>query len=292
MKKLWIIMMGIMILALAACGSNSETKEAKGEENADQSETSEESEIDMQSLIDQMKMDATIDTTEDTAKFNFSLENTGDEPVILGFTSSQQYEVKVENSNGESVYTFSANKMFTQELTTEEVASGDSLSATETWTGIEEKGDYKATITFLVDSINDQPLEATPYQVTQSFTIDGNAEKDQTGDESKTYGDGEAFRNVKVSGQNGSYVINGEARVFEGNFMYSVEDGHMVQVEPTSVQVEKGAPEWSKFELKINIPKDKLPDYGTLSLVLFEESAKDGKPTHVNNIPLEQFPSE
>jgi hypothetical protein len=290
MKKLWIIMVGIMILALAACGSNSDTKEANGEEHPDQSETSEESEIDMQSLIDQMKMDATIDTTEDTAKFNFSLENTGDEPAILGFTSSQQYEVKVENSSGESVYTFSANKMFTQELTTEEVASGDSLSATETWTGIEEEGDYKATITFLVDTINDQPLEANPYQVTQPFTIDGSAEKDQTGNE--TYGDGEAFRNVEVSGQNGSYIINGEARVFEGNFMYSVEDGHMVQVEPTSVQVEKGAPEWSEFELEINIPKDKLPDYGTLSLVLFEESAKDGEPTHVNTIPLEQFPSE
>ncbi|ARI78052.1 BsuPI-related putative proteinase inhibitor [Halobacillus mangrovi] len=292
MKNLWIIMVGIMILALAACGSNSETKEANGEENTEQNEAAEEPEIDMESLISQLKMDATVETTEDTAKFDFSLENTGEEPLIIGFTSSQQYEVKVKNAEGESVYTFSADKMFTQELTTEEIPAGESLSATETWTGIEAKGNYEATITFLVDSINDQSLEATPYQVTQSFTIEDRPEKEDTNDKSKTYGNGEAFRNVKVSGENGSYMVKGEARVFEGTFMYSVEDGHMVQVEPTSVQVEKGAPEWSEFELEINVPEDLLPDYGTLTLVLFEESANDGKPTHVNNIPLEQFPSE
>ncbi|MGI8314461.1 BsuPI-related putative proteinase inhibitor [Halobacillus mangrovi] len=292
MKKLWIIMVGIMILTLVACGSKSETKEANGEENTEQNEAAEEPEINMESLISQLKMDAKVETTEDTAKFDFSLENTGEDPLIIGFTSSQQYEVKVENEEGESVYTFSADKMFAQGLTTEEIPAGEALSATETWTGIEEKGNYEATITFLVDSINDQSLEATPYQMTQSFTIEDSPEKEESNEENKKYGNGEAFRNIKVSGESGSYIVKGEARVFEGNFMYSVEDGHMVQVEPTSVQVEKGAPEWSEFELEVNVSPEQLPDYGTLTLVLFEESAKDGKPIHVNNIPLEQFPSE
>lgn len=301
MKKYFAILLGVMMLLLAACGNDSETNEANGEEKKDQTseETSEdqEAEIDMETLIDQVVMDATIDTTNDTATFNFSLENAGEDPVILGFNSSQKYEIQVTNEEGENVYTFSADKMFTQELTTEELGQGDVLEAKETWTGIEEPGNYEATMTFLVNTINDQPIEANPFQVTQTFTIeeDGSQEGNQETEEEPTSeyeGDGQAFRDITVTGEKGEYVVKGEARVFEGNFMYSVEDGHNVQIEPTSFQVDEGAPSWSTFELTIEIPEEDLPNFGTLTLTLFEESAKDGSPTNVNYIPLENFQPE
>ncbi|GEN52926.1 BsuPI-related putative proteinase inhibitor [Halobacillus faecis] len=298
MKKFLAILLGTLVISLAACANETEN-EASGEEKEDQmtEEPSEqEPEVDMEALIEQVAMDATVDTTSNTATFNFSLENAGEEPVTLGFTSSQKYEVQVKNEAGESVYTFSADKMFTQELTTEELAQGDVFDVKETWTGIEKPGTYEATMTFLVNTINDQPLEANPFQVTQSFTIEEETDEEEGSENeapsSQHDGDGQAFRDITVSGEKGSYVVKGEARVFEGSFMYSVEDGHHVHVEPTAFQVDEGGPSWSAFELKIDIPEEDLPMFGTLTLTLFEESAQDGSPTNINYIPLENFQPE
>lgn len=296
MKKiLFAMMMGVIVLTLAACGSNGDMDEANGEgtDNEEQVSEDQESEVDMDALINQMAMDVEVNTSEDAANFDFSLTNTGEEAVNLGFTSSQQYEVKVTNASGENVYTFSSDKSFTQEMTTTELANGDSLSASEAWTDV-KPGDYEATVTFLVDTINDQSVEAQPFEMTQPFTIEeAQEEPEEKTDVKKFEGNGEAFRNITVEGEKGSYIVKGEARVFEGAFMYSIEDGHNVIVEPTAVQVDgSGAPSWSPFEIEVSIPKEKLPEFGTMTMSIFEASAKDGKPTHVNYIPLENFQPE
>ncbi|UOQ43464.1 BsuPI-related putative proteinase inhibitor [Halobacillus salinarum] len=204
--------------------------------STDTGNQSEESVENMEALINQLTLDATVDTSSDRAAFHFSLTNQGDKPVILGFNSSQQYEIKVENSNGESVYTYSADKMFTQQLTTEELASQESLKNSETWEAIKTPGNYTVTITYLVSSINDQPLDAEPFQATQRFIIEDQKPEDPEANQ--------AFKDIKVSGNNGNYTVTGKAKVFEGSFMYTVEDGHHVQIEPTAVQAEAGAPQW------------------------------------------------
>ncbi|MBA2174515.1 hypothetical protein H0266_06290 [Halobacillus locisalis] len=302
MKKWFAMMMGVIVLMLAACATDGEMDEANGEGTEDQPEEevveNQEPEVDMDALIDQVTMDATVETDGTAANFDFSLTNDGEEAVILGFTSSQKYEIQVTNADGENVYTFSADKMFTQEMTTEELANGETLTASETWTGA-EPGEYEATFTFLVDTINDQSVEANPFEVTQSFTIEAETEEEVKEEEEtkeeevkEFEGDGQAFREIKVSGQNGSYVVSGEARVFEGSFMYSIEDGHNMIVEPTAVQVDEGAPSWSAFEIEVSIPEEKLPEFGTVTMSIFEESAKGGKPTNVNYIPLESIQPE
>jgi len=98
-----------------------------------------------------------------------------------------------------------------------------------------------------------------------------------------------AFRGVTVSGSDGSYVVRGEARVFEATMQYAVSDGHRYLLEKTA-QVNEGAPAWSAFELKIDIPAAQRPANGTLTLELFEYSAKDGAKTNVWTVPLESFP--
>jgi|GEM_PF-6038120 len=438
MKHLLAILMGVMMITMAACGNeaDSESKEAKAEEPVAE-EQSEEKGEEVEAFIQSLNMEANVETSEETADFQMSLENTSDEPVTLGFTSSQEYEIQVRNAEGESVYTFSADKMFTQEMISKDLAAGESLTAEETWTGIEEPGDYEATITFLINSINEQPLEAEPFQVTKSFSIEAadqetvnsqeeneatseetekepplesdqdketseevkteeksvSAEEDGfrnievsgkdgaytvTGEAHVSHGEftylvedghhvliepetmevgnksewapftlelsisnedlpdfgtvtltlkvksedsedetiknvpleeiaqsepenetestkrevkteGEAFRNVTVSGENGAYTIEGETRVHEGSFIYTVEDGHYVLVEPTSVQVVEGAPAWSSFEIEIDISEEDLPTYGSLTLTVFEESAEDGSAVHVNHLLLQKF---
>ncbi|MFZ0370617.1 MAG: BsuPI-related putative proteinase inhibitor [Halobacillus sp.] len=432
MKHVLAILMGVMMITMAACGNEAESETKSKEVKVEEPKAEE-----VEAFIQSLNMEANVETSENTADFQMSLENTSDEALTLGFTSSQEYEIQVTNAEGESVYTFSANKMFTQEMISKDLAAGESLTAEETWTSIEEPGDYEATITFLVNSINEQPLEAEPFQLTKSFSVEaadqetGNSQEEnevpptepeketplesdkdkETNEEVKTeektvsaeedgfrnievsgkdgaytvtgeahvshgeftylvedghqvliepetmevgnefewapftlelsipnedlpdFGmvtltlkgksegsedetiknvaleeiaqsesenetestkrevktEGEAFRNVTLSGENGDYTIEGEARVHEGSFVYTVEDGHYVLVVPTTVQVAEGAPAWSSFKVEIDIPEKDLPGFGSLTLTLFEESAEDGSPVHVNNLLLQKF---
>lgn len=93
----------------------------------------------------------------------------------------------------------------------------------------------------------------------------------------------EAFRNITVSGSRGSYVITGEARIFEATVQYEVEDGHYVLLEGFTTASE-GAPGWGTFTINIELPEASLPQNATLRLILFEASAKDG--SHINELPV------
>jgi hypothetical protein len=97
-----------------------------------------------------------------------------------------------------------------------------------------------------------------------------------------------AFRNVRVSGTDGHYTVTGEGRVFEATMNYAVEDGHDYLLE-NFYTLDEGAPAWSTFTLNIVIPQKQLPENGTLTLELFEYSAKDGTRINTLSVPLETF---
>ncbi len=96
----------------------------------------------------------------------------------------------------------------------------------------------------------------------------------------------QAFRNITVRGSNGNYVVTGEARVYEATIQYEVEDGHYIFLEGY-VTASEGAPDWGTFNININIPEEDLPGYGTLMLILFEESADDGSRVNELHVVLE-----
>jgi predicted small lipoprotein YifL len=78
------------------------------------------------------------------------------------------------------------------------------------------------------------------------------------------------------------FEIKGYARVFEASFGITLEDGHNILVE-TCGQASQGAPEWGEFTVKIKYENPSNP-VGTL--ILFEESAKDGSPVHQIMLPV------
>ena len=82
------------------------------------------------------------------------------------------------------------------------------------------------------------------------------------------------FRNVTVtkSAQN-TYTIEGEGQIFEANFGWVVEDGHN-ELKQGFQMTDAGAPEWGKFKFTVEVEKQQ-PN-STLTLILFETSAKDG----------------
>lgn len=99
----------------------------------------------------------------------------------------------------------------------------------------------------------------------------------------KTY-ENDRFRNVSIQkGNANEFIVEGEARVFEGTVSWVVEDGHnelMNGFETTDA----GAPAWGHFKLTFEAKKQE-PN-STLTLVLFESSAKDGSRVHELPIPL------
>ena len=92
------------------------------------------------------------------------------------------------------------------------------------------------------------------------------------------------FKDVTVqkTGEN-EYTIEGKGQIFEASFNYVVEDGHE-EIKKGYQTTDAGAPAWGKFKFNIDVPK-KRPN-STLTLILFETSAEDGRRVHELPIPL------
>jgi len=78
------------------------------------------------------------------------------------------------------------------------------------------------------------------------------------------------------------FTVEGEARVFEAAFSWSLEDGHFVLAEGEAL-AEEGAPEWGKFTIDVKFDHAVQTN---MVLVLYVKSAKDGSAEHTLAIPL------
>ena len=81
--------------------------------------------------------------------------------------------------------------------------------------------------------------------------------------------------------EDGSVVVKGKARVFEGVFQYAVISGTEILLE-NHYQTD-GAPAWGNFEISID---KELLTKEEVSFELFVYSAKDGSKTDVLTIPI------
>lgn len=94
----------------------------------------------------------------------------------------------------------------------------------------------------------------------------------------------EVFKNVHVqkTGET-TYLVAGQARVFEGVYHYLVRDGNEVIIDGRG-KTDAAAPAFGKFSFSVDVNKKTTID--GLYLVLFEVGAKDGSLQHELPIPL------
>lgn len=78
------------------------------------------------------------------------------------------------------------------------------------------------------------------------------------------------------------FTVEGEARVFEAAFSWTLEDGHHIMAEGHEMAAE-GAPAWGRFRFDIGYEKASQPN---MMLILYVHSAKDGSAEHELVIPL------
>ncbi|WLR51540.1 BsuPI-related putative proteinase inhibitor [Bacillus tianshenii] len=267
MKKfLAVILTGIL---LAGCGQTAEDENPPAEDKPqDEAQAAEET-------LESLGASADIHQSGKAVMFDMELANNGSEDAELTYTSGQQYEIVVTNEENEEVYRYSKDQAFTEAIEEKTLQAGESMTWHEEWTPQDAKsGTYEATITLMPAKVNGEEVSEKTFEISKTFEIEEQ---------------GTAFKNLQVEGDEGKYSITGEARVFEGVFFYSVEEGHEYLVEETKVDVKQGAPNWSPFTIELDIPKEDLPVNGTVTLVLYEKSAKDGQPTNVTTIKVDDI---
>ncbi|WP_173916971.1 BsuPI-related putative proteinase inhibitor [Halobacillus sp. Marseille-Q1614] len=295
MKKWLPFMASLLVVFLVACSSSDENSEGEDNMENDKSSNEETNPENIVSLIEQLTFDGQAHQSENGISFDFFITNDSEKPITLGFSSSQKYEIILKNEAGEEVYRYSKDQMFAQQLTTEELEPRGQLAASET---IEEDlppGEYEATMSFLVKTVNDQPLNTKPFVITDTVTIGGEGGEEssphqgENADASSAEPQyGEVFREMTMSGENGQYSVSGEANVNKGEFYYTIDDGHNIFVEDEPVKVDDPQAEWSPFSLEIELNPDKLPDSGALVMTIYEKD-ENGEPVNMNYVPLENF---
>lgn len=93
------------------------------------------------------------------------------------------------------------------------------------------------------------------------------------------------FRNVTVEKVNvDKFRVKGEGQIFEACFNWIVEDGDY-ELKKGYEMTDAGAPEWGKFDFTVDVAKNRKNS--TLTLILFEISAKDGSRQH--ELPIVLF---
>ena len=123
--------------------------------------------------------------------------------------------------------------------------------------------------------VNDSLISGDTTQIEKSIKTNKEITKEYSN---------QRFRKViveKIASE--KYHIQGEAQIFESNFNWVIEDGHN-ELKKGHEMTDAGAPEWGKFDFIIDNPKKN--DYATLTIILFEISAKDGSRQYELPIPL------
>lgn len=149
MKKWWIIWM-FGILLLAACGST-EMNETSGEGG------------------EEMTNELTQQIKEENGDYFLVITNGTEEDVTLTFTSGQQFEYQLFDDAGETVYTYSMNKMFTQALSEQVVAAGESwelpLDLTNELTSMSvPEGTYRLDVWSLAEQFDGEKVSIDEFE--------------------------------------------------------------------------------------------------------------------------------
>lgn len=276
----------VLLIVLIACGTSqgsngSEPNEGDEEMNDDSNQS--------EMVHDELEFTSEVVPNEEEVLFKMALTNHTDETVKVSFSSGQKYEIVVTDAEtGEQVYKFSEGMMFTQAIEEKEIEPGEALNWEQTWDYKQngekvEAKEYNVELSLLPMTINGEKPDKSLFSHQQTFKVpNGEGAEEQAENDENDH-----FRNVAVEGESGTYKVQGEARVFEGSFHYTVEDGHNILINEQTVET-PGEPGWNAFELEVSLGDDDLPKSGVLTLVLYLDGP-DGEEAAHHFVTLENF---
>lgn len=209
-------------------------------------------------------------------EFEILIKNQGDYPLSLEFPSSQYFEISVTDQSGLEVYRYSKGRFFLQALQTIKIDPHQTFRKVEKWNyqvngQIVPEGEYTVTATLLLRKLNDLPFSNKQRVVSKvKFNLPAV---------------NPVIRNVKVEGSKGNYLITGETKGSMGVY-YNVEDGHLEYISEKPIRT-TGSKDWEHFKIEVHIPREKLPDNGSLIFNVYERSGEEIRNTYP--VILEKF---
>lgn len=217
---------------------------------------------------------------QEWAEFTLMMKNNGNIPLHFHFPTSQRMNLTILDSSGKEVYDYSKGRYFLKKIQTITVKPHSSFRFREKWNYQYKgkrvpKGEYTVNIALVPKRINDEQVGRRKLTSSQKIFVP---------EENKS------FRLVRVEGKHGDYRIKGESKTANGWFYYSVEDGHQEYITEKQVVTSENI-NWEPFSIAIHIPKENLPDNGSLIINLYERS-KDGKIIDTYPVILERFNEE
>lgn len=139
----WFLLFVIPLLILASCGSST-------------TESTTESDVVEGSLSTRLELTADGEGT-------FSIKNESSEETVLEMSSGQQIEFQLLNKAKAVIYTYSANKLFIQEMQEKKLQPGEEwtipLNLEEELAGV-PPGSYTLVVWSVADGLTDQKEEA------------------------------------------------------------------------------------------------------------------------------------
>ncbi|HZK56937.1 MAG TPA: BsuPI-related putative proteinase inhibitor [Clostridia bacterium] len=117
------------------------------------------------------------ETKDGNMSFNFELKNNSAENKTLRFGSGKQFEITVENEEGEEVYRYSDGKYFTMAIVLREIEAGGSIKWEDSWDMRDKdgkelpEGKYTATIEILPILEEGQILDKESFIMILEFEI-------------------------------------------------------------------------------------------------------------------------
>ncbi|WP_059170397.1 BsuPI-related putative proteinase inhibitor [Bacillus sp. FJAT-27445] len=131
----------LLAIGLTACGSGGEKADKKAVNGG--ANTEKETPVAAEEVLDASLVEA--NEPGENGKYVLKLKNTGSQEAVLEHGSSQLYDYTIKDSTGNVVYTYSADKMFTQAIVEKKVKPSESLEVevdtAEGFKGL-DKGQY------------------------------------------------------------------------------------------------------------------------------------------------------
>ena len=130
MKKLWLTLLIGMIAALtiSGCGTGDESIDNNVGGSIDTGYENTNNNGEGQDDIASEKLSTNIQLND--GDYIFSLKNNSDKEIELIFSSSQEYEYVINDSEGNHIYTYSTDKMFAMMMKMKTLAPGETYNIT------------------------------------------------------------------------------------------------------------------------------------------------------------------
>lgn len=222
-----LLVIAISVMLLMGCGGQAVVQPITGENIGDNLRESEQEET--KELAD-LETSLTVTEKEDDIVFDITLENKVTKDIEVTFPSGQQFEIVVTADDGEEVYRYSMEKLFTQAIQHQEVKAGQQLTWREVWDS-KVNGEQIPTGTYQAEVKINILTETTDLKISEESLVSKAEFTIAAEDQEQPLTENDAFRNIHVVGENGKYTVTGEARVYEATMHYAVSDGHIYYVE-------------------------------------------------------------